>query len=108
MTLFAFAGSCGFFGASGLTNGVLPSAATACLAKKAASSIPAIATPVNPAPASQRNWRRVRPHWVPALSVFGLLISCSSSRLIQVKELVQVQGDEAESRQGGVGGLPVF
>src|SRR5262245_33370188 len=61
MTLFAFGAWCGFFGASGLTYFVTPSAATACLAKKPPSSNPASASPVKPAPASQRNSRRVRP-----------------------------------------------
>src|SRR5215212_817372 len=61
MTLLALGVKCGFLAPSGLTNLVWPSAATACLAKKASSSRPARATPVKPAPACQRNSRRVRP-----------------------------------------------
>src|SRR5215468_4871326 len=61
MTLFALGAKCGFLGASGLTNFVTPSAAAACEAKKRSSSRPARATPVKPAPASQKNSRRVRP-----------------------------------------------
>src|SRR5262245_16765391 len=61
MTLFAFAVRWLFFGASGLAKGVPPSAATAWLVKKpSAESKPVSAAAVKPAPASQRNSRRVR------------------------------------------------
>src|SRR5947207_2939710 len=57
MTLFALAAKWAGFGASGLA---LTSAADAGLKKPSAVSNPVSATPVNPAPASQRNSRRVR------------------------------------------------
>src|SRR6516165_4068856 len=67
ITLLALAGRGDFFGASGLPNFVTPSAATACLAKKLSSDKrPVRASPVKPAPASQRNSRRVRPQKPPA------------------------------------------
>ena len=49
MTLLALAAKCGFFGASGLANGVAPSAATACAAKKPSPSSPARADAGEPA-----------------------------------------------------------
>src|SRR5438105_9670595 len=61
MTAFAFGVKCGFFGASGLGNGVAPSAATACEAKNMSSSNPDRATAAYPPPACQKNSRRVRP-----------------------------------------------
>jgi hypothetical protein len=62
ITLVAWGVKCGFFGASGLTHSLVLSAATACnLRNPSSPSIPAKATPVNPAPVSQKNSRRVRP-----------------------------------------------
>ena len=58
MTLFALAAKCGGLGASGLAG--RDSAAAARPKKLSADSRPASATPVKPAPASQRNSRRVR------------------------------------------------
>src|SRR6266581_9567269 len=79
MTLFAFAGSGGFFGASGLVHFVSPSAAHACCAKKPSSSIPASATPTNPAPISHRNSRRVRPQKPPRGETLVLRLSTAIS-----------------------------
>src|SRR5581483_8284440 len=59
MTLLALAGKCGRRGASGF--GEEAGALADTWAKKASSSRPASARPVKPAPASQRNSRRVRP-----------------------------------------------
>src|SRR5688572_17522829 len=78
MTLFALPSKCGFFGASGFRNGVAPSAAAACCAKKPSSSRPARARPVKPAPASHRNCRRVRPQGGPVNLRSCLLIVISS------------------------------
>src|SRR3954454_2325013 len=73
ITLLALGAKCGGFGASGLANVLAPAAAapaSAALARPAKNlspeSSPAKATPVNPAPASQRNSRRVRWQKVPA------------------------------------------
>src|SRR5262245_32227363 len=60
MTLLAFPSKWGFRGAKGFTNLAEPSAARDWEEKKSAPSSPARATEVNPAPASQRNSRRVR------------------------------------------------
>ncbi len=66
MTLLAFAGNGGALGASGLTNGVTPSAATACRARNPSDpSRPVSATEPKPPPISQRNSRRVRPQNEP-------------------------------------------
>src|SRR5579862_1622929 len=93
MTLFAFAGKCGFFGASGLLNRAGPSAAEAdAPAKPSAASRAVSARPVKPAPASHRNSRRVRPQNSPFLLI---LIP-----LIQIDKLVQIQQNHAVETQG--------
>src|SRR5262245_47477364 len=101
MTLLAFAAKCGFFGASGLTNAAGRGGAAARAAKNPSSSSPARATPVKPAPASQRNSRRVRPQKSRlALPIGPLRLGFRS---IEVDELVQVQPQQAEVAQGLVG-----
>src|SRR5437763_12128886 len=97
MTLFAFAGKCGFFGASGFRNLLAPSAATLCVARKPSSpSSAASATEMKPPPACQRNSRRVRPqNSPPAFSCDRLLILQS----IEIDELIQVQRQQAEGPQ---------
>src|SRR5258708_5432315 len=63
ITFLAFGVNCGSFGASGLRG---LSAAAAWLAKKPSpESKPVKASPVKPAPASQRNSRRVRRQKAP-------------------------------------------
>src|SRR5262245_53320304 len=62
ITLFALAARGGALGAIGLTNGDVPSAATACRARNpSAPSRPVSATPPKPPPISHKNSRRVRP-----------------------------------------------
>src|SRR5215213_9576406 len=79
MTLFALPLNCWGLGESGLGDGADAPAASALPAKNPArSSNPESATPVNPAPACQRNSRRVRPqkvfkglfNWVLIASTF--------------------------------------
>src|SRR5688572_22801619 len=79
MTFFVLGVKCGFLGASGFFQGVLPSAAQACVPRKPSSpSIAASATPVNPHPISHRNCRRVRPQKPPEAAVrLGVLITIS-------------------------------
>src|SRR5215207_11691821 len=63
ITLFAFGFSSGGLGASGFDDAAAPMTLAACawfLKNPSLSSSPASATPVNPAPACQRNSRRVR------------------------------------------------
>src|SRR5205809_8069976 len=110
MTLLAFGVKWGFLGASGLTKLLAPSAAVACLAKKAASSSPARATPANPAPASQRNSRRVRPQNSRNMSAIRSEAACGlaggftarakpQAALIQIHKLVQIQRHQTEPPQ---------
>src|SRR5438094_10361754 len=89
MTDFAWAGKCGFLGASGLTNRPGPSSAAAALLKKSsADSSPVRATAPKPPPTSQRNSRRVRPqNW---RGVDEWFIAS-----IQVEKLVRVQQQQA-------------
>src|SRR4051794_4542721 len=62
ITLFAFAGKCPGFGASGLADLAADSAAPAVRPKnRSRESISTSPRPVKPAPACQRNSRRVRP-----------------------------------------------
>src|SRR5436190_21911326 len=62
ITLLAWAGRGGAFGAIGLTHGVTPSAATHCRARNPSEPSSAVrATDPKPPPISQRNSRRVRP-----------------------------------------------
>src|SRR5262245_43458115 len=93
MTLFAFGAKCGFFGASGLTNFVRPSAAADCAAKKSSPSRPARATEAKPPPACQRNSRRVRPQKLACFMRYPLQAHGSQPagflRSIQVDKLVQ-------------------
>src|SRR6516165_7273760 len=101
ITLLALAGRGDFFGASGLPNFVTPSAATACLAKKLSSDRrPVRASPVKPAPASQRNSRRVLPQKERAgpdeSEERRSMTSLHRNRSIEVAELVEVQHHEAE------------
>src|SRR5947209_4190350 len=104
MTLFALGWNMGRFGASGLTNLLTPSAATASRAKKpSADSRPVRATEVKPPPASHKNSRRVRPqNWRcggselrVSLMGFSFPVNGSSSDLIQVNKLVRVQRQQA-------------
>src|ERR1043166_5380118 len=90
MTLFAFGLKWEGLGASGPTNGVSPSAATACCAKNLSSSKPASAAAMNPPPDCHRNSRRVRPQNCRPPS---LIVRTPS---IEIDELVQVQGHQAE------------
>src|SRR5688500_5886185 len=96
MTLLALGANCDARGASGLTVAcAAPPAAIAWREKKPAlSSRPARATPVKPAPACQRNSRRVRPQNV----LLGRLVltGVASSRWSAVRSLlvVGVQKDE--------------
>ena len=60
ITLFALGAKWGSFAASGLAQAVAPSAARVWLAKNPPSRSPERASPVNDAPASQKNSRRVR------------------------------------------------
>src|SRR5262245_8948454 len=100
ITLRALGAKCGALGASGLANGVTPSAATACDARKPSSpSSAASATAVKPPPASQRNSRRVRPQKLRAIASTPL----SRKRLVQVDELVEVQRQQAEPPQRFLG-----
>src|SRR5437870_12136989 len=94
MTLFAFAGNCGLFGASGFRYLLNPSAATCCVARKPSSpSIAASAMEMKPPPPCQRNSRRVRPQNSPLRFGSGGLLILGS---VQVDEFVQVQGYKAE------------
>src|SRR3954465_3726914 len=61
MTLFALPGKCEGLGASGLMYGAVSAAAADFLKKPSPESKPVKAVPVNPAPVSHRNWRRVLP-----------------------------------------------
>src|SRR5947209_311894 len=101
MTLFAFAGKCGFFGVSGFRKVLIPSAATACVARKPSSpSRAASASETKPPPACQRNSRRVRPQNSEVR--FGRVesfIVCSrgaGAASVQIDEFVEVQRHEAE------------
>src|SRR4051794_4677488 len=86
MTLFALPGKCVGFGASGLAG----AAAARPPKKPSCERSPVSARPVKPAPASQRNSRRVRrQNW-------RALMGQSS---VQVDELVQVQDRQAKVRQ---------
>src|SRR5581483_8454212 len=61
---------------------------------------PARATPVNPAPVSQRNSRRVRPqNWL------SFLPAIAQPPSVHVNKLVQVQDDQAERLQSLTPGL---
>src|SRR5262245_28509033 len=61
MTLLALAVKCGFLGAMGFVNWLLPSAATACRPRKpSCDSIDVRASDPKPQPVSHRNSRRVR------------------------------------------------
>src|SRR4051812_12606739 len=81
MTLFALGANGEDLGARGLVE-----ANALCEKKPTLSSSPASATPVNPAPACQRNSRRVRPQKV--------LVGLRGS--VDIDELVQVQREETE------------
>ena len=95
-------------GASGLTNGVTPSAATACRARNPSDcSRPASATEPKPPPISQRNSRRVRPQKEPAARRSGLerssLGPCQSvlpRASIEIKKRVGIEDHQAVLRQG--------
>src|SRR3982751_1623619 len=90
MTLLALGANSGALGASALARAVADTAMSAPRAgrakKPSLSSSPASATPVKPAPACQRNSRRVRPQKV--------LVGLRGS--VDIDELVQVQRQEAE------------
>src|SRR5688572_8086171 len=104
MTLLALAANCGGLGASGLARAG-PRGDSAATARPGGGRRPARASPVNPAPASQRNSRRVRRQKVPggpgwSLGRLGLMTRAPSSRRsIDVEEFVEVQDDQAEGPQ---------
>src|SRR5579885_1429808 len=104
ITLRAFAGRCGFFGARGLTKGT--GAPAARERKKSSPRSPARATPVKPQPACQRNSRRVRPQKLPVMS--SPSSSPDSPMSVQINELVDVQGQQAEAGQGLLRGQTVL
>src|SRR5688572_2904814 len=86
ITFLARAPKWGGFGARGLANLVMPSAAWACREKNSLPRSPVRATDAKPPPISQRNSCRVRPqNWRRVM------------RSIQVEELVQVVDEEAEA-----------
>src|SRR5438552_11824248 len=108
MTLLALAGKCGFLGASGLTNFVCPSAATAWRAKKSSPSMADRATEAKPPPVCQRNSRRVRPQKLRGISSSSFsdasqkratLLRSVANLLIDVHELVQIQRQQAKAPQ---------
>src|SRR5438067_1921786 len=110
ITLRALGRKWGFRGASGLADGPAAVAAFARAAKNPSrSSRPARARPVKPAPASQRNSRRVRWQKVPS----GRGKSEARSAMagppsIQVHHLVQVQHHQAEVFEGPLARHPVL
>ena len=91
MTLLALAAKCGFFGASGLTNFVAPSAAIALRTKKPSPEEARLrATPAKPAAGF--------PEELAARAAAE--VGDGQSRLIQIHKLIQVQGQEAELPEG--------
>src|SRR5271154_2183639 len=99
ITLLALAGNGGALGASGLLNGVTPSAAIACRAMKPSPpNSPASATDPNPPPISQRNSRRVLPQNEPPGATRGCCGECrfiSNIASIEIQKRICIQGEQA-------------
>src|SRR5258708_39336648 len=103
-TLFALGPKCGGRGASGLATdcGLTDSCAATLPKKPSSESSAASATPVKPAPASQRNSRRVRPQKLPCgMRIFNL-------PLIKIHELIQIQHQQTEQIERPLRRRPVL
>src|SRR5437899_9500539 len=95
ITLLAWAGRGAAFGAIGLTNGVMPSAARHCRARNPSEpSSPARATDPKPPPISQRNSRRVRPQneeWAGRPTGAGEAGSMAETPSVEVQEGIGIE-----------------
>src|ERR1700678_3948555 len=99
ITLLALAGNGGALGASGLLNGVTPSAAMACRTiKPSPPKSPASATDPKPPPISQRNSRRVLPQNEPPDAPRGCCEKCrfmSNIASSEIQKRIRIQGEQA-------------